>query len=96
MGGGGGNANRQAIGRGFGYRIGTDVAAGARPVLDDHRPQSVFDPLGQRAGRHVDWAAGGVGHDQADRLGLCQGDGACQSCQQGDGRQQQGVEFHGV
>ena len=77
MGGRGGNANREPIGRGFGHRIRANVATRTRAVFHDHGTQAVFDPLGQKPRGHIDGATGGIGHDQPDRLatrcGLCSG-----------------------
>ena len=71
--GSGCDANGQAVGRGLGHQIGTDVSPSAGAVFYDDRAQAVFDPLGQRSGSHINRAARGVGHDQSDRLGLRQG-----------------------
>src|SRR5256885_13149966 len=40
---------RSAVRRGAGNGVGTDVAAGAGLVVDDHHSQGVTHPLGQRA-----------------------------------------------
>jgi hypothetical protein len=71
------NADGLPVGGCLGHRVGADVAAAARLVLDDHRPEAVLDALGQHTGRDVDRPARRVRHDQPDRPGLrlrqCQG-----------------------
>ena len=37
-----------AVRRGLGHRVGADVAAAARLVLDDDGAQRIFHPLGQQ------------------------------------------------
>jgi hypothetical protein len=73
----GGDADGAAIRRCLGHQVGADVAAGAGLVVHHDAAQRGLHALGQRARRHVQRAAGGVGHDQADRLGgLREGAGA--------------------
>jgi len=62
----GGNADRVAVGRGLGDRIGADIAARAGPVLDhDLLAEPVAQLLRQDARNDVCAAAGWKGYDQA-------------------------------
>ena len=59
---------RVAVGLGLGDRAGGDVAAAARPVVDDHpvRP-TLAQPLRQDAGERIEAAARCRGHHDAHR-----------------------------
>jgi len=63
-----GEEQRVAVGRGARDRLGADVAARARAVLDDHRLAELGLELRlQDAGDEVDQAAGRIRHDNGDR-----------------------------
>ena len=70
MGGSGGDADGVAIRHRFGDRIGSDIAASARPVFHQHRTQTVFDTLGQYPRRDVDRTTGCVRNDEVNRPAL--------------------------
>src|ERR1039457_3878623 len=60
---------RIAIGRRLGHCFAGDHAARPRPVLDDERlAEDFLQTWCDDARRGVDIAAGGIGHDQPDRL----------------------------
>ena len=64
----GGDADRVAVGRRLGDRVGADIAAGADPVVDhDLLAQPGPQPLRQDARDDVGAAAGRERHDQPDR-----------------------------
>ena len=59
---------RVAVGRSLGDRIGADIAARARAVLDDDRlAERLRHLVADRARQHVGEAAGGERRDQLDR-----------------------------
>ena len=56
------------VGRRLGDELRADRARGAGAVLDhDRLAQGLVQPLAQRARHYVGCAAGGEGHDEADR-----------------------------
>ena len=60
---------RVAVRRRLHHRLGPDVAAGARPVLDQDRlAEPLGEPLRHQAGEDVGAAAGSEADDDADRL----------------------------
>ena len=66
-----GRRHQQRVTVGFRLRdrVGAHIAAGARPVLDDHRlPERLGDFIADRAREHVGKPAGRERRDQADRL----------------------------
>ncbi len=67
-----GDAYSQAIRRGLGDGIHADIAACAGLVFNDHGTQRILDAFGHQAGRDIDRATRGIGHDDAHDLGLCQ------------------------
>ena len=70
-----------AVRRRFRGRFGADIAAGARPVLDDKGlPHPLRQPLRHQPGKDVGAAAGGEADDDAHRLrgiGLCESYARC-------------------
>ena len=59
---------RVAVGRGLGNDVGADHRAAAGLVVDDEAlAQRLLQPLREKAGVVVGRAAGGEGHDDADR-----------------------------
>jgi hypothetical protein len=66
---------RIAVRRGIHDRLGTDIAAGTRPILDDERlSETLRQPLPDQACGDVGRAAGGKADDHAHRargIGLC-------------------------
>jgi hypothetical protein len=61
---------RVAVGRRVGHGLGRDVAAGARPVVDDDRlPQDLLKLAAEDAGEHVARPARREGDHQHDRPG---------------------------
>ena len=85
----GSNADGQTVWCCFGNGVCTNVAATAGFVVNDDGTQCVFDAFGHQAGRHIDWAAGCIGHDDPGDFGLRKSCGSSKC--QGDGRQ----EFEG-
>src|SRR5690242_2709729 len=62
--------DRIAIGRALGDEVGTDVAPGARTIVDDDRlTPGDRQLLADRTRHRVERAPGRKRHDQADRLG---------------------------
>ena len=60
---------RVAVRRGLHHGLGPDIAAGARPVLDDDRlTEPLRQPLRHQTGQDVGPAAGGEADDDAHRL----------------------------
>src|SRR6202040_3635753 len=58
-----------AVRRAFGDQIGADVAAGARPIVDDNRLAPCLGQLlADRAGHDVERTAGGERDDETNRL----------------------------
>jgi hypothetical protein len=60
---------RVTVRRRLHHGLGADIAAGARPVLDDHLlTEPLGEPLRHQTGQDVRPAAGGEADDDADRL----------------------------
>lgn len=63
-----GNTDGSAVRCRFGNHIDTDIAARTRFVFNDYGTQRVLDPLGQHAGRHIDWPTRAIGHHNTDHF----------------------------
>ena len=77
---------RVAVGVGFVHQLGADDRAGAAAVLDhDGLSDGLADAFGNDARDRVGAAAGGVGHDQPDRMRRIIV-GTCSACGERDGQ----------